>query len=93
MFCRRNLLTANPPPLYSGGMISDFHDLSEKIDQLAELAQSLRSENAELRARALALEAEQASLTRRMQEAHERITALLEKIPALEQNQQDEGAV
>jgi cell division protein ZapB len=74
-------------------MISDFHDLSEKIDQLAELAQSLRGENAELRARSMALEAENAEMARRMQEAHERISALLEKMPALEHNEQDEEAV
>jgi cell division protein ZapB len=69
-------------------MISDFHDLSEKISQLAELTQSLRSENAELRLRSVALAAENTELARRMQEAHERVTALLEKIPAPEQDEE-----
>ncbi|HEY6773847.1 MAG TPA: DUF904 domain-containing protein, partial [Oxalicibacterium sp.] len=39
-------------------MISDFQDLSEKISQLAAMTQALRSENAELRMRAVSLEAE-----------------------------------
>lgn len=69
-------------------MISDFHDLSEKISQLAALTQSLRSENAELRLRSVALAAENAELARRMQEAHDRVAALLEKIPAPEQDEE-----
>ncbi|HWU96966.1 MAG TPA: DUF904 domain-containing protein [Oxalicibacterium sp.] len=69
-------------------MISDFHDLSEKISQLAALTQSLRSENAELRLRSVALAAENAELARRMQEAHDRVSALLEKIPAPEQDEE-----
>lgn len=69
-------------------MISDFHDLAEKISQLAALTQSLRSENAELRLRSVALSAENAELARRMQEAHDRVSALLEKIPAPEQNEE-----
>lgn len=69
-------------------MISDFHDLAEKISQLAALTQSLRSENAELRLRSVALSAENAELSRRMQEAHDRVSALLEKIPAPEQNEE-----
>lgn len=73
---------------YSGGMISEFHSLSEKIDQLAELAQSLRRENAELRLNVAAASAENADLSRRMQEAYKRITALLEKIPVPEQDQE-----
>lgn len=76
--------------LYSGEMISDFHNLSEKISRLADLTQSLRRENAELRIRSVALAAENAELARRMQEAHERVAALLEKIPA--PAEQDEEA-
>jgi FtsZ-binding cell division protein ZapB len=72
-------------------MISDFHNLSEKIGLLAELTQSLRIENADLRVRSAALAAENADLAQRMQEAHERVSALLEKIPAPED--QDEEAV
>lgn len=73
---------------YSGGMISEFHSLSEKITQLAELAQSLRRENAELRLNAATVAAENADLSTRMQEAYKRISALLEKMPVPEQDQE-----
>ncbi|RQO33947.1 DUF904 domain-containing protein [Herminiimonas sp. KBW02] len=69
-------------------MITDFHNLSAKISQLADLTQSLRSENADLRIKSAALAAENAELTRRMQEAHERVAALLAKIPAQEQDEE-----
>ncbi|ABR90929.1 Uncharacterized conserved protein [Janthinobacterium sp. Marseille] len=69
-------------------MITDFHNLSAKIGQLADLTQSLRSENADLRIKSAALAAENAELTRRMQEAHERVAALLAKIPAQEQDEE-----
>lgn len=67
---------------YSCGMISEFHDLSEKISQLAELAQALRRENAELRRETLALTAQNAELSRRMNEAQARVDKLLEALPA-----------
>jgi cell division protein ZapB len=73
---------------YSDEMISDFHQLSEKIDQLAELAQALRRENADLRLNLATLTAENADLTKRMQEAHQRVSALLERIPEAEQNEE-----
>ncbi|MBF8178415.1 MULTISPECIES: DUF904 domain-containing protein [Oxalobacteraceae] len=69
-------------------MITDFHNLSAKISQLADLTQSLRSENADLRIKSAALAAENAELTRRMQEAHERVAALLAKIPTQEQDEE-----
>ena len=69
-------------------MISDFQSLSEKITQLAELAQSLRRENAELRLSVASSAAENAELSRRMQEAYLRISALLEKIPMPEKDQE-----
>ncbi|HEY6774529.1 MAG TPA: DUF904 domain-containing protein, partial [Oxalicibacterium sp.] len=74
--------------IYSGEMISDFQDLSEKISQLAAMTQALRSENAELRMRAVSLEAENTELAHRMQQAHDRVAALLEKIPAPAQNEE-----
>lgn len=83
-----NLLTVIPLHIYSGEMITDFHNLSEKIGQLADLTQSLRSENADLRLKAVALAAENAELTRRMQEAHDRVAALLEQIPAQEKDEE-----
>jgi uncharacterized protein (TIGR02449 family) len=63
-------------------MISDFQQLSAKVSELAALAQSLRQENAELRRNAATLAAENAELTRRMDEAHQRVAALLASIPA-----------
>lgn len=63
-------------------MISDFHQLSDKVSQLAELAQSLRRENAELRLSLASLSAENADLTKRIDEAYQRVAALLDKIPA-----------
>lgn len=74
--------------LYSDDMISDFQTLSDKISQLAELTRALRSENADLRIKSIALTAENADLARRMQEAHTRVAALLEKIPAAEQDEE-----
>lgn len=74
--------------LYSGGMISDFHKLSEKISQLAELTQALRSENADLRLKSVALAAENVELARRMQEAHKRVAALLKSIPTPVQDEE-----
>jgi FtsZ-binding cell division protein ZapB len=62
-------------------MVSEFHLLSEKVTQLAELATSLRRENAELRHSLATLTAENADLSTRIQEAYQRVSALLEKIP------------
>jgi FtsZ-binding cell division protein ZapB len=62
-------------------MISDFHQLSDKIGQLAELTNSLRRENADLRLTVASLSAENADLARRIEEAYQRVSALLDKIP------------
>ena len=62
-------------------MISDFNLLSQKISQLAELAQSLRRENADLRLSMAALAANNTDLTARMNEAHQRVSALLAQMP------------
>lgn len=69
-------------------MNSEFLLLSEKITQLAELTQSLRRENAQLRLSVATLSADNADLAARMQEAHRRITQLLAKLPV----EQDEEA-
>jgi cell division protein ZapB len=73
-------------------MISEFHQLSEKIGQLAELARSLRRENADLRRAMAALGEENTDLSRRIQQAHERVAALLEKIPAPAVDENEETA-
>lgn len=75
---------------YSDGMISDFHQLSEKIVKLAELAQSLRRENADLRLTLASVTAENADLAKRIEEAYKRVSALLDKIPSTDE--QDEEA-
>lgn len=73
---------------YSCGMISDFHLLSEKIVRLAGMAESLRRENSGLRLDATALAAENADLRQRIDEAHRRVSALLEQLPAPEQDEE-----
>jgi regulator of replication initiation timing len=69
-------------------MISEFHQLVEKVGRLAELARTLRRENADLRLNLAALAAENADLTRRMEEAHQRVSMLLDKIPVIEQDEE-----
>jgi cell division protein ZapB len=63
-------------------MISEFQDLSDKIDRLAELTASLRRENATLRQSNALLSAENIAFMDRLTEAQLRVEALLEKIPA-----------
>jgi uncharacterized protein (TIGR02449 family) len=69
-------------------MVSEFHQLSEKISQLAELAHALRRENADLRLQLATTASENAALARRMEEAHQRVAALLGKIPAPDENEE-----
>jgi cell division protein ZapB len=63
-------------------MISEFNDLSDKIDRLAELTQSLRRENASLRQSNALLAAENLAFMERLSEAQLRVEALLATIPA-----------
>ena len=51
-------------------MVSELHQLAEKVSQLAELAKTLRRENADLRLSMASLTAENADLSRRIQEAY-----------------------
>ncbi|MDQ2821178.1 MAG: hypothetical protein M3Y65_12420 [Pseudomonadota bacterium] len=64
-------------------MISEFHDLSDKIDQLAALTQSLRTENYLLRQANTILGAENLAFQNRLAEAERRLIALLEQLPPL----------
>ncbi len=82
-------MTEIRPAHYSDGMISDFHQLSEKVTQLAELAQSLRRENADLRLTMASLSAENAELSKRIEEAYHRVSALLAKIPAPDEQNEE----
>jgi regulator of replication initiation timing len=65
-------------------MISDFQELSDKIDQLAEMTVALRRENAQLRQANAALVVENMGYQRRLSEASVRVEALLEQVPALD---------
>ena len=65
-------------------MISEFQELSDKIDQLAEMTVALRRENAQLRQANAALVVENMGYQRRLSEASGRVEALLEQIPALD---------
>src|SRR5471030_738631 len=80
----RDSVDGVPRSPYSGGMISEFQELSDKIDQLAEMTQALRRENAQLRQANAALVVENMGYQRRLREASSRVEALLEKIPALD---------
>lgn len=74
---------------YSGGMISEFHQLSEKVARLAEMAHDLRRENAQLRMEMAALRTENTDLNQRVQEAALRVSALLDKLPLPEHENQE----
>src|SRR5471030_565322 len=60
-------------------MISEFQELSDKIDQLAEMTQALRRENAQLRQANAALVVDNLGYQKRLSEAHDRVDALLDK--------------
>lgn len=76
-------------------MISEFQELSDKIDQLAAMTVALRRENAQLRQANAALVVENIGYQKRLSEAHSRVSALLEQIPALdgEMEVQADGAL
>jgi cell division protein ZapB len=77
-----NLLTEIRLRHYSCKMISEFHQLAEKIARLTELTHALRRENAELRMSVAGLTTENAELENRIEQAYQRVSALLEKMPA-----------
>jgi cell division protein ZapB len=61
-------------------MISEFQDLSDKIDRLAQLAQSLRSENYLLRQANALLSAENVDFKHRLIAAQQRVEAMLAQL-------------
>jgi regulator of replication initiation timing len=63
-------------------MISEFQDLSAKIEQLAALVGSLRQENAQLRQTNVMLNEVNTALLERLVEAQRRIEAVIEQLPA-----------
>ena len=58
-------------------MISEFQELSDKIDRLAQLTQALRSENFLLRQANALLIAENVDFKNRLQQAQHRVEAML----------------
>lgn len=62
-------------------MISEFDILSEKINQLAEMAHVLRRENADLRLKNAELKLENQQLADRMSGAYERVASLIQALP------------
>ncbi|MFZ6755431.1 DUF904 domain-containing protein [Undibacterium sp. Dicai25W] len=63
-------------------MISDFELLAEKVAKLAELTYALRTENAGLRNEVALLTSQNHDMQQRMQQAHNRVSALLAQLPA-----------
>lgn len=72
-------------------MISEFNDLSDKIDRLAELSLSLRRENATLRQSNALLAAENVAFMERLSEAQLRVEALLASIPGAPDDVDDDA--
>ena len=71
-------------------MISEFQDLSDKIERLAELVGSLRSENAHLRQTNLLLNEVNNALIERIVEAQHRVEAVIEQLPSPEPEPEEE---
>ncbi len=69
-------------------MIFDFNSLLDKVRQLVELSQALRSENAALRSELASLSDQNASLEQRMHEAHDRVAKLIAALPAADADQE-----
>ena len=63
-------------------MISEFQELSDKIDRLAEMTMSLRRENAALRQSNILLGRENEAFMERLSEAQRRVEGLLAQLPA-----------
>jgi uncharacterized protein (TIGR02449 family) len=61
-------------------MISEFQDLADKIDRLAQMTQALRSENYLLRQANALLSAENVDFKNRLLTAQQRVEALLARL-------------
>jgi uncharacterized protein (TIGR02449 family) len=73
-------------------MISEFQELSDKIDRLAQLTQSLRSENYLLRQANALLSAENVDFKHRLLQAQQRVEAMLAQLEPADASP-DEGDV
>lgn len=74
-------------------MNSEFHQLSEKVAQLAALTQSLRRENADLRLHVSNLTNQNTELLQRVEQAHLRVSALLDKLPGAPSGSPDRSSI
>lgn len=72
-------------------MISEFQDLSDKIERLAELVGALRSENAQLQQTNMLLNEVNTALLERLVEAQHRLEAVIEQLPAPDEEDTDES--
>lgn len=70
-------------------MISEFELLAEKVRRLADLTDALRRENAGLRLDLAAQTERNAGLQLRMQEAHERVAAVLGQLPQAAESEEE----
>ena len=72
-------------------MISEFQDLSDKIEQLAALVGTLRNDNAQLRQTNVLLNEVNTALIERLVEAQHRVEAVIAQLPAPEGDDADDG--
>jgi cell division protein ZapB len=73
-------------------MISEFQELSDKIDRLAQLAQSLRSENYLLRQANALLSAENLDFKNRLLQAQQRVEAMLAQLEPADANLDEDAS-
>lgn len=73
-------------------MISEFQELSDKIDRLAQLTQALRSENFLLRQANALLSAENVDFKNRLLQAQQRVEAMLTQLEPVPANPDDAEA-
>jgi cell division protein ZapB len=72
-------------------MISEFQELSDKIDRLAQLVQSLRSENYLLRQANTLLSTENVDFKNRLLQAQQRVEAMLVQLEPADESPDDEA--
>jgi uncharacterized protein (TIGR02449 family) len=63
-------------------MLEDLDTLARKVRELAEMAQALRTENQQLRAQLAVASTELETLRGRVEQATQRLDAMLERLPA-----------
>lgn len=73
-------------------MSSEFQQLADKVAQLVRLAQSLRDENTALRRNVKALTEDNTQLNQRIDEAYQRVVAVLSELPVAETEGSAEAA-